>query len=68
MLNIWIEESEQVIHRIYQISAGHPNIVQMICQAMVEELDQDPQNSSLLKPGRIQTPDPAGTPGWLAAP
>jgi hypothetical protein len=48
MLNIWIEESEQVINRIYQISAGHPNIVQMICQGMVEELDQDPQNSSLL--------------------
>jgi hypothetical protein len=48
MLNIWIEESEQVINRIYQISAGHPNIVQMICQSMVEELDQDPQNASLL--------------------
>jgi hypothetical protein len=48
MLNVWIEESEQVINRIYQISAGHPNIVQMICQAMVEELDQDPQNASLL--------------------
>jgi hypothetical protein len=48
MLNIWIEQSERVIDRIYQISAGHPNIVQMICQAMVEELDQDPQNASLL--------------------
>jgi hypothetical protein len=48
MLNIWIEQSEQVIDRIYQISAGHPNIVQMICQAMVEELDKAPQNASLL--------------------
>jgi hypothetical protein len=48
MLNIWIEQSDQVIDRIYQISAGHPNIVQMICQAMVEELDQAPQNASLL--------------------
>jgi hypothetical protein len=48
MLNVWVEQSEQVINRIYQISAGHPNIVQMICQAMVEELDQDPQNASLL--------------------
>ncbi|NDJ74987.1 MAG: AAA family ATPase [Chloroflexi bacterium] len=48
MLNIWVEESEQVIDRIYQISAGHPNIVQMICQAMVEELDDDPQNANLL--------------------
>lgn len=48
MLNIWMEQSEQVINRIYQISAGHPNIVQMICQGMVEELDQDPQNASLL--------------------
>ncbi len=48
MLNVWIEQSEQVINRIYQISAGHPNIVQMICQAMVEELDQDAQNAGLL--------------------
>jgi hypothetical protein len=48
MLNVWIEGSEQVINRIYQISAGHPNIVQMICQGMVEELDHDPQNASLL--------------------
>ncbi|MCD4685220.1 MAG: hypothetical protein K8S97_04720, partial [Anaerolineae bacterium] len=48
MLNIWIEQSEQVINRVYQISAGHPNIVQMICQAMVEELDQEAQNASLL--------------------
>ncbi|HEX3053175.1 MAG TPA: hypothetical protein VHP83_21130, partial [Aggregatilineaceae bacterium] len=48
MLNIWMEQSEQVIERIYQISAGHPNIVQMICQAMVEELDQDGHNSNLL--------------------
>lgn len=48
MLNVWIEESEQLINRIYQISAGHPNIVQMICQAMVEELDQTPQNAGLL--------------------
>jgi hypothetical protein len=49
MLNIWIEQSEQVIERIHEISAGHPNIVQMICQGMVQELDQDPQNTNLLK-------------------
>ncbi len=48
MLNIWIEQSEQVINRIYQISAGHPNIVQMICQGMVQELDEEGQNLSLL--------------------
>ena len=48
MLNVWIEQSEQLINRIYQISAGHPNIVQMICQSMVEELDKTPQNASLL--------------------
>ncbi|MBN1201439.1 MAG: AAA family ATPase [Anaerolineae bacterium] len=48
MLNIWMEQSEQIIDRIYQISAGHPNIVQMICQAMIEELDEDPQNANLL--------------------
>jgi hypothetical protein len=43
-----MEQSEQIIDRIYQISAGHPNIVQMICQAMIEELDQDPHNANLL--------------------
>lgn len=48
MLNIWIEGSDQVINRIYQISAGHPNIVQMICQGMVEEMDEEGQNMSLL--------------------
>jgi hypothetical protein len=48
MLNVWMEQSEQVIDRIYQISAGHPNIVQMICQAMVEKLDEDPANANLL--------------------
>lgn len=48
MLNIWMEQSDQVIERIYQISAGHPNIVQMICQAMIEELDQDPSNANLI--------------------
>jgi hypothetical protein len=48
MLNIWMEQSEQIVDRIYQISAGHPNIVQMICQAMIEELDQDPHNANLL--------------------
>ena len=48
MLNIWVEDIDQVLQRIYQISAGHPNIVQMICQVMVEELDRDPNNSNLL--------------------
>jgi len=48
MLNVWVEESEQLIARVYEISAGHPNIVQMICQAMVEELDREGQNASLL--------------------
>ncbi|MBN1678657.1 MAG: AAA family ATPase [Anaerolineae bacterium] len=48
MLNIWMEESDQIIDRIYEISAGHPNIVQMICQAMIEELDKDGHNTNLL--------------------
>jgi hypothetical protein len=55
MLNVWMEQSEQVINRIYQISAGHPNIVQMICQGMVEELDEDPQNASLLTLEHLDT-------------
>ena len=37
-----------MIDTIYQISAGHPNIVQMICQAMVEELDQTSAKRQLL--------------------
>jgi hypothetical protein len=48
MLNIWMEDSDRIIDRIYKISAGHPNIVQMICQAMVEELDRNSQNANLL--------------------
>ncbi|MBN1562234.1 MAG: TniB family NTP-binding protein, partial [Anaerolineae bacterium] len=55
MLNVWMEQSDAVINRIYQISAGHPNIVQMICQGMVEELDEDPQNASLLTLEHLDT-------------
>jgi len=48
MLNIWLEQPERIVDRIYEISAGHPNIVQMICQAMVEELDAHPAGANLL--------------------
>lgn len=48
MLNIWMADPDSIIRRVYQISAGHPNIVQMICQSMVETLDQEPHGSSLL--------------------
>jgi hypothetical protein len=48
MMNIWLEDSVQLIDRIYEISAGHPNIVQMICQEMVVAVDADKGNVGLL--------------------
>jgi hypothetical protein len=48
MMNIWLENSVQLIDRIYEISAGHPNIVQMICQEMVVAVDADKGNVGLL--------------------
>ncbi|MBN2304154.1 MAG: hypothetical protein JXQ72_06750 [Anaerolineae bacterium] len=49
MLNIWMEEPDRIVKRVYNISAGHPNIVQMICEAMVAELDRDPESANLLR-------------------
>jgi len=43
MLNIWLEEADDLIQQVYDISAGHPNIVQTICHALVEVIDQDKQ-------------------------
>jgi Tubulin like/AAA domain len=48
MMNIWLEDAVQLIDRIYEISAGHPNIVQMICQEMVVSVDADKGNVGLL--------------------
>jgi hypothetical protein len=48
MLNIWLEQPDSLIQQIYEISAGHPNIVQTICQALVEAVDRD-KETSLLK-------------------
>ncbi len=48
MMNIWLEDAVQLIDRIYEISAGHPNIVQMICQEMVVAVDADKGNVGLL--------------------
>jgi hypothetical protein len=41
MLNIWLEDANYLIQQVYEISAGHPNIVQTICHALVNVLDQD---------------------------
>ncbi|MCC7447450.1 MAG: hypothetical protein IT324_08550 [Anaerolineae bacterium] len=48
MMNIWLEDAVMLIDRIYEISAGHPNIVQMICQEMVVAVDADKGNVGLL--------------------
>lgn len=48
MLNIWLENVDYLIQRIYEISAGHPNIVQTICHALVKVIDEDKQ-ANLLK-------------------
>jgi hypothetical protein len=47
MLNIWLEDMEALIQQVYEISAGHPNIVQTICHALVDVVDKD-KGSSLL--------------------
>jgi hypothetical protein len=44
MLNIWLEQPEEIIHHIYEISAGHPNVVQTICHALVVIIDRDKQS------------------------
>jgi len=43
MLNIWLENSDDLIQQIFNLSAGHPNIVQTICHALVEALDNEKQ-------------------------
>ncbi|NLX09889.1 MAG: AAA family ATPase [Chloroflexi bacterium] len=52
-LNIWIEGAEEVIGYIYNISAGHPNIVQMLCEAMIRELDREGRNTNLVNLGHL---------------
>ncbi|MBZ0309040.1 MAG: AAA family ATPase, partial [Anaerolineae bacterium] len=44
MLNIWLEQPEEIIQHIYEISAGHPNVVQTICHALVTIIDRDKQS------------------------
>jgi hypothetical protein len=41
MLNIWLENVDEVIQKIFELSAGHPNIVQTICHALVEVVDKE---------------------------
>lgn len=47
-LNIWLERADEIIDRIYDISAGHPNIVQIICTALIRQLDQDEEHAHLI--------------------
>jgi hypothetical protein len=48
MMNIWLEDDRAIIDEIYTVSAGHPNIVQMICEEMVSEIDKHRGNLGLL--------------------
>jgi hypothetical protein len=41
IMNLWLEDGPTLINRIYEISAGHPNICQMICQEIVVAVDED---------------------------
>ncbi len=52
MLNIWLEEPNEIIHHIYEISAGHPNIVQTICHELVRLIDRD-KHAYLLKQSHL---------------
>lgn len=45
-LNIAIEETRTVIQHIYDFSSGHPNIIQRLCQRLVEIINT--QNSRLV--------------------
>ncbi len=48
MMNIWLEDVPTLVERIYKVSAGHPNIVQMICQEIVTAIDSDPDKGGLV--------------------
>ncbi|MEP7288930.1 MAG: tubulin-like doman-containing protein [Chloroflexota bacterium] len=54
MMNIWLEDGPSLINRIYEISAGHPNIVQMICQEIVVAMDADRANVGLMNAGHFE--------------
>ncbi len=54
MMNIWLEDAGPLINRIYEISAGHPNIVQMICQEMVVAVGVDKGNVGLLNTHHLE--------------
>jgi hypothetical protein len=54
MMNIWLEDASVLINRIYEVSAGHPNIVQTICQEMVVAVDSDKGNVGLLKKSHLE--------------
>src|SRR5258708_9908374 len=55
MMNIWLEDGPTLINRIYEISAGHPNIVQTICQEMIVALAADKGgNVGLLNSGHLE--------------
>lgn len=44
MLNIWLEQPKEIVHHIYEVSAGHPNVVQTICHELVRLIDRDKQS------------------------
>jgi hypothetical protein len=54
MMNIWLEDAPALIKRMMEISAGHPNIVQTICQEMITAVDGDRSNLGLLNIGHLK--------------
>jgi hypothetical protein len=48
MMNIWLDDDMALIDKIFRLSAGHPNIVQMICEQIVASMNADRENAGLL--------------------
>jgi hypothetical protein len=48
MMNIWLDDDVALIDKIFRLSAGHPNIVQMICEQIVASMNADRENAGLL--------------------
>lgn len=47
-LNIWVADSDKIVEEIYQISAGHPNIAQIVCDALLHTLEAGNRRTHLL--------------------
>lgn len=50
-LRVRFEQHGEIVNRIYDETAGQPNLIQFYCQALVERLDQE--NSRVLTPAHL---------------